>query len=322
MAATFRPGRPMFGNSSGLVRKVAKVKFYDPGTADVQVVYSDDGLTTPRSQPVSTDSYGALPVIYMVTGTYRVQYLDSSDNVLYDDDDQDTGAPASAASDILAGVTTAAGARTAIAAASQEEVDDLGTAIASVQSGLDGLPGGALGTLAGLDEITRDELATGFGTIVLQAVSLDTEATVVTCNSSIPMDDSIPQSGEGVEVLSGSVTPKSSSSVLEIEYAIQGTQSGGTNRTVIAALFQDSGANALAAGWNDGHVDNSGNGLCRIVHTHRMNSPGTSSVTFKVRVGTTGGSGDPFYVNGNGSGTRRLGGISVAYLRVKEYLAV
>lgn len=297
----------------------ATLQFYDAGTTDVQVVYSDDGLTTPISQPISADSAGRWPKIFMTTGTYKV-VVTYSDGTTYTEDDCDTGAPASSASDILAGVTTPAGARTAISAASQQEVDDLGTAIAAVQSGIDGLPSGQLGALAGLDEISTDELATGFGVVTLKESLVDSTTSLVNVTAAIPVDDTIPQSSEGTQVLSGSYTPESASSVLEIEVFIQGAGTGSNDLQIVVALFQDAGADAIAASLNAADAGDAGEtGITQIRLRHRMASPGTSSITFAVRVGDGGGT---FYVNGSAAGTRILGGVSKAYILIKEKLTV
>jgi hypothetical protein len=85
------------------------------------------------------------------------------------------------------------------------------------------------------------------------------------------------------------------------------------------ALFKDSGADAIRASFTDAHVDNSGAGYQQLNLRHRLNSSSTTAITFAVRVGTSGGS---FYVNGDGSGTRLLGGASIAYLDITEYLTV
>jgi len=170
-----------------------------------------------------------------------------------------------------------------------------------------------LGALATAADVSRDELATGFGTIILQESEVDSDATVITCNTLMPWDDTIPQVTEGTEVLSGSFTPVSASSTLLIEIFVPG--SSNSLLRVGCALFQDGGANAIAANWQYIATNETGS----FGFTHRMSSPGTSAITFAVRVGPNAAS---FYVNANGSGTRVGGGTQKAYLRVTELLAV
>lgn len=140
------------------------------------------------------------------------------------------------------------------------------------------------------------------------------DAAVTTASASIPIDDTIPQSGEGTQIITQAITPTNASNYLEIEAIIP---VGISNASAIAAiaLFQDSTANALAAtcytnGTNDSQT------VMRLVH--RMAAGTTSATTFKIRLGTSVGSA---YVNGNISGTRNFGGISVARLTIREIKA-
>src|SRR5689334_19474621 len=70
----FLPYRPAYDNSGGLVVPGAQVYFTNvAGTA--KPVYSDSGLTLPRTNPVIADGVGKLPTgIYMDPAvTYRVR---------------------------------------------------------------------------------------------------------------------------------------------------------------------------------------------------------------------------------------------------------
>lgn len=130
----------------------------------------------------------------------------------------------------------------------------------------------------------------------------------------MPYDDSIPQNNEGDEVLTVSITPIYSDSILEIVFSsIITTDATATSITV--ALFQDSTASALQAR----AYSNSVLQLCRIGFLrHIMVSGTTSATTFKIRIGPDASSA---YVNGDTLGTRLMGGISNTTLTVKEYLA-
>lgn len=322
MVAVFRSTRLTDRSSSASYTQIKKLRFYDSGTTDEQTVYSDSALSAAISQPISSDSAGVFPLIYMTTGTYRVKYFDADDVELYDDDAQDTGVPAGSAvavADGGTGGTTATAARSNLGAASQSDVDDLGTQIATVQSGIDGLPGGALGDLAGKDEISRAELASSFGVVTLQESEVDSATSAQVCSTAMPNDNTIPQSDEGDEILTGSFTPISASSVLEIECYTFGAHEGDDEHTGMA-LFQDAGANAIAATFV-GSYDSSGATVVTfpIYLKHRMNSPGTSSITFAVRAGSSNGT---FNSLADRSGTRLGGGVGKAYIRVYEKLTV
>lgn len=137
-------------------------------------------------------------------------------------------------------------------------------------------------------------------------------ASVVTCSTNIPYDDSIPQNTEGDEVITVTITPSNSSNILVIKAGFSGTGSGNSSTMTAGAIFQDSAANALSASFSRGSVTQAQE---YVLVTHKMAAGTTSPTTFKLRVG---GSADTFYVNGNHSGTRVLGGVSVSYIEVWE----
>lgn len=146
---------------------------------------------------------------------------------------------------------------------------------------------------------------------VVQAVSQSTAA-VATTTSLIPYDDTIPQISEGVEALTATITPKSAANVLRIDVSLQlspSVQSG-----VIAALFKDAGANALAAG-----VSVAGAGSnAQVVISCFVAAGSTSAQTFRVRMGMV--SAGTLTLNGTG-GTRRFGGVSASTITITEIKA-
>jgi hypothetical protein len=315
MAAIFQLPKTTAIDADGEVISGATLNFYDATTTTPQVVYSDSTLLTPISQPIAADSAGRFPKIYTATGSYKIVLKDSLGATIYTEDNLDSGIPAGSGALAVVnggtGATTAAGARTSLAAASQTEVDALSSDVADVQAQITAV-GGSLGDLAGRDDITRSQLATGFGVVTIQNVLVNATASVVTCSGTIPYDDSIPQNSEGTQVLTGSFTPVSASSVLEIEVYIQAAHSTTVNAAV--ALFKDTAADAIAAQWQ---LLQGNSMIFRL--RHRMASPGTSAITFAVRAGGTSAT---LYVNGNASGTRLGGGITLASMLIKELLTV
>lgn len=88
MAATvfYLPFRPAI-NANGLVVPGATLTFYQTGTTTYQSIYADSGLTTPLANPLSANSAGVWPTIYMDgTLTYRVVLKDANGAVLQDQD--------------------------------------------------------------------------------------------------------------------------------------------------------------------------------------------------------------------------------------------
>jgi|SRR6185369_8678046 len=137
-------------------------------------------------------------------------------------------------------------------------------------------------------------------------------STVQTCSTVIPADDTIPQITEGDQVLTLSITPKYSTSTLEIKFSSIVTKD--TNAGFITtALFQDSTANAISAGC---YAVTASSALTANLH-YVMTSGTTSSTTFKIRIGP---GANNCYVNGDASGNQLMGGVSSTRLTINEYL--
>ena len=149
---------------------------------------------------------------------------------------------------------------------------------------------------------------------LVQALETTPITSVVTCSTTMPYDDTIPQNTEGTEVITKAITPTNASNRLRIERDIP-LVSAGAAGNISAALFQDTTAGALAAA--SVYVSYTGSGECAtLTLVHEMAAGTTSATTFKIRVGHSSGTA---YVNGDGAaGARRFGGVSAARLRVTE----
>jgi hypothetical protein len=150
----------------------------------------------------------------------------------------------------------------------------------------------------------------GGGGAVTQIVTTST-ATQAALTTNIPIDDTIPQSTEGDQVLSLAITPTDATHKLLIE-AVLFIGCGAGSVWIQTALFQDSGTDALAAGVN--FFTTSGAAYPTILR-YSMTAGTTSATTFKVRVGQNSGTA---YINGN-SGGRFMGGVMVSNLTITEY---
>jgi hypothetical protein len=149
--------------------------------------------------------------------------------------------------------------------------------------------------------------------------------------SVIPYDNTIPQNTEGTQLLTASITPKKTTNRVRILFQATffGDGSGGalsTNKQrAIAALFQDSIANALKAqaitvneeAGSNNDIENGMYNDIMMVFEHSPNT--TSAVTYKIRVGPDAGT---IYINGdNGSLAGAVfGGVFTATLSVQEIL--
>jgi hypothetical protein len=128
-------------------------------------------------------------------------------------------------------------------------------------------------------------------------------------STNIPNDDTIPQSSEGTEVMTQSITPLSATSTIEVEAVWHASGSGST--LIMAALFVDSGTSAVAAGTSvAGSSSLPGTGKL----LHRETAGSTTARTYKLRVGPSTGT---IRLNGTSS-SRLLGGVMRSWLVVRE----
>lgn len=157
--------------------------------------------------------------------------------------------------------------------------------------------------------ITAASNGTGGSSVVVQVKNTQTGA-VATGTTTIPADDTIPQNTEGTEFMTLAITPTSATNKLRIDVVLQGSTSVLTG--AIAALFQDTTANALAAIG----VTVPGNTYTVELHfTHYMTAGTTSATTFKLRAG--GSSASTFTFNGS-SGGRLWGGVMASSITITE----
>ena len=148
---------------------------------------------------------------------------------------------------------------------------------------------------------------------VLQVVNTQSGALITTTTIMPWFDDTITQNTEGVELMTLAITPAHASNILEITVAAHISWGGATsNHTLVASLFQDSTANALATGAQSIYV---ANGVALITFKHRMASGTTSATTFKVRGGSQVAGTTSF--NGS-SGVRCNGGTMASSITITE----
>lgn len=153
-------------------------------------------------------------------------------------------------------------------------------------------------------------IAASGGGKIAQIVNTETGA-VQTGTTTIPFDDTKPQNTEGTEFFTVTVTPTDATHKLRIDVTVFATVT--TTPWIIAALFQDSGADAIAVAASFNNLNTAG---MTITFTHHMVAGTTSATTFKVRVGPS--SAATVTLNGQ-SGGRIFGGVAVSGITVTEY---
>lgn len=189
-----------------------------------------------------------------------------------------------------------------------EQLQQVPLVVADIQDAIDAV--GTIGALAGLDSLDRPHLATGFGVIQLQSHEIGASTAYINSNTVIPFDDTIPQNTEGDQLFSGTYTPVSLTSEIYVEFwGMFGV--GGAAAVLIAALFQDNGADAVSvvAQYVAGTV------VCPLDLMYRFSPASLDPITFSIRFGPSTNVGTSSYLNGNSAG-RLFGGITRAYLRV------
>lgn len=144
----------------------------------------------------------------------------------------------------------------------------------------------------------------------IQRVDATPYTTYASASTVIPEDDTIPQSTEGTEFITVTITPTNASNILIIRADASDVRISGAVETIVAALFQDSTAGALKTT----SVANPDVSLVTLVH--RMVAGTTSSTTFKLRIGP--GATKTIYINGDNA-TRLFGGTSSITMSVEEY---
>lgn len=147
------------------------------------------------------------------------------------------------------------------------------------------------------------------GGLVKQVVAFQTGA-VATGSTIIPFDDTIPQSGEGTQFMSLTITPQDAANILDITVMAFVTVTA--TPWIIVALFQDAIANARAVVATFNNLNTAG---ATIPMRFAMVAGATTPLTFKVRIGPSGVATVTF--NGQ-SGGRIFGGVAVSSIQITE----
>lgn len=126
-------------------------------------------------------------------------------------------------------------------------------------------------------------------------------------------DDTIPQITEGGLFMTRTITPKSATNNLKIDVVFNGCEDINVSNVMTSALFQDSIANALAAGQHE--LQNNLDLANQIIFTHFMVAGTVAEITFTVRAGMD--AAGTFNFNG-GYGGRQLGGVLASSITITE----
>lgn len=143
----------------------------------------------------------------------------------------------------------------------------------------------------------------------VQTATINTAPALTTV---IPLDNTIPQISEGTQILSVSITPRATTSMVRLTLTLQGTINAVDN--LVAALFANGAANAIKAGYVTITL---ANGLHTLVLRHIHSPASTSQQIYTARVGPSGG-GNTATINGNVSAGVFFGGTFITMLEAEE----
>lgn len=148
---------------------------------------------------------------------------------------------------------------------------------------------------------------------VIQTQRTNTAAATL-CAGVTPNDDTIPQVGEGTQILSiAAFVPTSAANLIEFDNMNYFYSAGSV--FAIAALFQNGAANAIAA--TSGYIATTEQDSLRLAHV--ILAAVTTSLAFTIRLGSS--SANNITINALGNSSRVLGGVEKTWLTVKEIMA-
>lgn len=147
---------------------------------------------------------------------------------------------------------------------------------------------------------------------VVQAISATPYTSNTNITTAIPFDDTIPQSSEGTQILSATITPRSTTNIIRARFRGNGTLAAPGQ--IIAAMFKAGTANAIVATYAAcGTADFEQ----QLMLEHEFVPGSVSPLTISVNVGPSSGT-----LRMNGSTAQRyLGGVSTSTLIIEEIKA-
>ncbi len=130
----------------------------------------------------------------------------------------------------------------------------------------------------------------------LRQILSSTTSSTITTTASIPYDNTVPTSGQGAQVLSRSITLAESNNNVIVDVSIPNVGVQNVGEVVVFALFRNTTCIMAGAIKGSANSEPVGSG----VQFHINDAPGTTGVTYSVRMGIGIGSGQ-VKVNATGS---------------------
>ena len=149
------------------------------------------------------------------------------------------------------------------------------------------------------------------GGAVVQVKSASTSATFNTTSGGSTVDNAIPNSTVGAELLTVTLTPTSVSNFLEVEAIVQCASTG--TGIIAGSLFRDAATSPFGGNLITAVTANT---AYQLVVRARLAAGSTAATTIKLRIGSSGAS--SVRINTASGGGALLGGVAVTSLTVTE----
>lgn len=285
MAVLYIPHFIQFFDDNGDPLSGGKLYTYAAGTTTPKATYTTEAATVQNANPVVLDSSGR--AVVFLSGSYKFRLEDSLGNLIRETDNVTAfSVQSSTVDDIITNFT-----------------EDVITAADSV----------IFADVSDGNETKRDTVQGILDLMPSQKRVLqhdyDTSTATSSTATTIPADNTIPQSTEGAEGMTSTFTPTSATSKLCIWYgAMLGSSSASASGAL--CLFKDSETDARDV--TPSYISNGG--ANEVAGYYEMTSGTTSAITFKLRFGASGGT---TYFNSL-SGTGLYGGVAPAFIKVIE----
>ena len=167
-------------------------------------------------------------------------------------------------------------------------------------------------TATGSGTATFQNPITGGSGSIVQTVTTINQSTA-TGTTTIPFDNTIPQSTEGTNFISASITPTAIGNKIRVVLNVFGAYSVAAH--VIAAIFQDANTNSLATASMQTTTTNQDVHLTLV---YPFVAAATTTTTIKLNIG--GSTAGTFTLNGN-AGASVFGGTATSSLSLTEIKA-
>lgn len=163
----------------------------------------------------------------------------------------------------------------------------------------------------------------GFTGNIIQVAYNELTTSGVVSSPWIPGDDTIPQNTEGAEILTCSITPRYSNSILYVESLSFVGENTNVLDVIAATLFRDNEVNAIATSFHSAPTHSGAPwgsfNFNPIYLMGRVTSGSTNSTIFRLRSSATYAGTGTSTIRWNGAnGARFYGGTLVTYIRVIE----